>query len=71
MWLSKPVYEALPYVYLLAGALMLALSMYLDFSVWPTACLLLGVACLVYGIVLWLRRRDYRQRSTGADQELL
>ncbi|MEM9172769.1 MAG: hypothetical protein AAGA84_08705 [Pseudomonadota bacterium] len=71
MWLTKPVYEALPYVYLIAGAVLLTLSMYLDFGIWPTTCLVLGIACLVYGLVLWLRRRVYRGRRSGADEELL
>lgn len=71
MWLSKPVYEALPYLYLAAGGVLLGLSLYLDFDIWPTACLLLGICCLIYGLVLWLRRRDYRERQSNLDDNLL
>lgn len=70
MWVSKPVYEAVPYVYIVVGASMLGLSVYLDYWYWPTICLLLGIACLVTGLVIWLRRRDYRQRHDASDDLL-
>ena len=71
MWVSKPVYEAVPYVYLVAGLALLALSLYLDYWIWPTLLLLLGVACLICGLVLWLRRRDYRARQSHLDDSLM
>ncbi|MEM7610803.1 MAG: hypothetical protein AAF270_03945 [Pseudomonadota bacterium] len=71
MWVSKPVYEAVPYIYLIAGAALMGLSLYLDFGYWPTICLLLGVASLVAGLVIWLRRRDYRDRQSHLDDTLL
>lgn len=67
MWVSKPVYEAVPYFYMAAGALSLLLSLYLDYWYWPTIGLLLGLVCLITGLVLWLRRRDYRDRQSQAD----
>lgn len=70
MWVSKPVYEAVPYVYLVSGASMLGLSVYLDYWYWPTICLVLGVGCLVAGLVIWLRRRDYRHRRDAVDDPL-
>lgn len=70
MWVSKPVYEAVPYIYGIAGAILFGLSMYLDFWWLPTLCLVLGIVCLVYGLVLWLRRRDYRTHRTGNDDPL-
>ena len=70
MWVSKPVYESVPYVYLVSGASMLGLSVYLDYWYWPTICLVLGVGCLVAGLVIWLRRRDYRQRRDSVDDPL-
>ena len=56
MWLPKPVYEALPFILLTAG-LLLAVGSYLSSSGW-----LLVVASLVAvaGLVLYLKRRDYR-----------
>ena len=71
MWVSKPVYEAVPYVYIVSGAGMLGLSVYLDYWYWPTICLLLGIGCLVAGLVIWLRRRDYRHRHESNDDLLL
>lgn len=67
MWISKPVYESVPYFYLFAGACSLAASVYLNFSYWPTLCFVVGIACLVAGVVVLLRRRDYR-KSNRPDQ---
>lgn len=63
MWLSKPIYEALPYYYMVAGLVVLAASGYLDYWLWPAICALVGLACLIAGLVVWLKRRDYRQRQ--------
>jgi hypothetical protein len=60
IWLSKPIYETLPYFYLLAGVICLVASLYLDFWYWPTICLIGGAACLAVGLVIFLRRRDFR-----------
>ena len=70
MWVSKPIYESLPYFYLLAGALFLAASMYINYSWWPTLCFIAGMICLVAGLVVLLKRRDYRvtdRRSGRSD----
>ncbi len=71
MWISKPIYEALPYFYLLAGIASLAASMYLAHWYWPTICFTLGLGCLVAGLVVLLKRRDYRldDRSNDHDPE--
>ena len=60
MWISKPIYESLPYFYLFAGAVSLVASMYLNHWYWPTICFVVGIATLVAGLVLFLKRRDYR-----------
>lgn len=60
MWLARPVYEFLPYLYMVAGALFLGASWYLTEGIWPMLLLGAGSLCLLAGIVLWLRRRDYR-----------
>ncbi len=60
IWLSKPIYETLPYFYLLAGAICLVASLYLDYWYWPTICLIGGAACLAVGLIIFLRRRDFR-----------
>ncbi len=62
MWLSKPIYESVPYFYLLAGAIALAASLYLDYWYWPSICFVVGMFSLLGGIVVLLKRRDHRQR---------
>ena len=60
MWVSKPIYESLPYFYLAAGGIFLVASMYINYSFWPTLCFVSGLMCLVAGMVVLLKRRDYR-----------
>jgi len=71
MWVAKPIYESLPYFYLFAGVAALGLSMYLDYWHMPTVCFVFGVACLVAGLVVLLKRRDYRvtDRRVGTRQD--
>jgi hypothetical protein len=61
IWLTKPIYETLPYFYLLAGLGCLIASIYLDYWYWPLLCLLIGSVCLIFGLVILLRRRDFRR----------
>jgi Flp pilus assembly protein TadB len=62
--LSRPVYEGLPWFYMAFGLAALAVSYLLaahgtlSFTIG-----LLGLVTLVYGIVVFLRRRDYRALS--------
>lgn len=60
MWVSKPIYESLPYFYVAAGIISLLASMYLNHWYWPTICLTVGICTLVGGLVLFLKRRDHR-----------
>ena len=60
MWVSKPLYEVLPYFYLFVGAIALGASMYVNHWYWPTICFVLGLFCLVAGLVVLLKRRDSR-----------
>ncbi len=71
MWVSKPIYESLPYFYLLAGAVSLGLSMYLNYWYLPTICFVVGLVCLVGGLVVLLKRRDSRvtDRRVGQRQD--
>ena len=63
VWVSKPIYESLPYFYLATGAVTLMASMYLNHWYWPTICFIVGIATLVGGLVVFLKRRDFRQRD--------
>ena len=72
MWVSKPIYECLPYFYLATGVISLAASMYLNHWYWPTICFVVGISTLVGGLVLFLKRRDFRHqdhRGSKARQE--
>lgn len=66
MWLSKPIYELLPYGYLVAGLAALIASMYLSYWYWPMICLALGFGLVIAGLMVLLKRRDFRhhRRST-------
>ena len=68
MRLSKPVYESLPYAYLGLGAGALVASYYLRASGWSNLMIGIGLLALVAGLVLLLKRRDYRlqERRYGA-----
>jgi hypothetical protein len=44
MWISKPIYESLPYFYLLVGVISLSASMYVNHWYWPTICFVTGAA---------------------------
>lgn len=69
--LSRPLYEGLPWLYMACGLAALIAS-YLLASHAAASLLvgLLGLLVLVGGIVVLLRRRDYRQlRSEYADPE--
>jgi hypothetical protein len=61
VWVSKPIYESLPYFYVSSGVIALLASMYLNHWHWPTICFITGIASLVGGLVVFLKRRDYRQ----------
>ena len=63
MWLAKPIYESLPYFYLIVGAVTLSASMYVNHWYWPTICFVTGLFCLVAGLVVLLKRRDARSKN--------
>ena len=63
MWVSKPIYESLPFFYLATGVVSLMASMYLNHWYWPTICFVVGIATLVAGLVLFLKRRDFRHHD--------
>ena len=68
MKLSRPVYESLPYAYMGLGAGALAFSYYWQGSPWADLIMGFGLLAVVCGLVLVLKRRDYRiqKRRYGA-----
>ena len=70
---SRPLYEGLPWIYIISGLGALIAS-YLLAARGALSLLvgMLGLACVIGGFVLLLRRRDYRAlRSQYADPESL
>ena len=70
---SRPVYEGLPWVYIMFGLGALIAS-YLLATRGALSLIVgvLGLACVVGGFVLLLRRRDYRAlRSRSANPDWL
>jgi heme A synthase len=59
--LARPLYEVLPGLYIACGLAALAASYRQSSPVASLALGLPGLAALLGGIVVWLRRRDYRR----------
>jgi hypothetical protein len=68
VWIAKPIYESLPYFYLLVGALSLLGAMYVTHGYWPTICFVVGFLCLLAGLVVLLKRRDSRMDTRRGRQ---
>ncbi len=69
---SRPVYEGLPWVYITCGLLILGGSYLL--AAHGTVSLLAGIAGLLLvlgGVVVLLRRRDYRELRSQYPDDLL
>ena len=80
MRLSNPIYESLPALYVLAGALMLYGSYRLHSGVLSVLLMIAGVLGVIAGVMVWLRRRDFRAANaeywshrgeSGSDDEPL
>lgn len=70
MWVPRPLYEALPYVYVAAGAAALGAAFLVDRA--PHGLLmLLGGLGITVGLVLWMRRRDFRASRAEYDSRSL
>ena len=66
--LSRPVYEGLPWAYLACGLAAILASYFLESRILSLLTGVVGLAGLLGGIVVLLRRRDYRDmRSRYAD----
>lgn len=70
---SRPVYEGLPWVYIIFGlGALIASYLVAARSVLSLLVGVLGLLCVVGGFVVVLRRRDYRAlRSQYADPDSL
>ena len=66
--LARPLYEVLPGLYILLGLAALAASYRASSPLASVAFGLPGLAALLAGSVVWLRRRNYRQMRTEYEQ---
>ena len=64
MWLPRPFYEFLPYLYMFVGLALLGAAWVVDIQTLPSVLMVVGALSLMAGLVLWLRRRDYRTRQS-------
>jgi Flp pilus assembly protein TadB len=69
---SRPVYEGLPWFYIACGVAALIVSYVLPSGVLKEVIGVIGLLAVLGGIVILLRRRDYRElRSQYADPDSL
>jgi hypothetical protein len=69
MWLPDPLYEALPYLYLVIGTLFLGGAVYLGIGAAGTPYYFaLGILCVVGGVVIYMRRISVRQQRATRDR---
>jgi len=61
MWLPEPLYESLPYSYILGGVLFILGTLYIGVTA-PGASLYIacGLISIINGVIVWVRRQAYR-----------
>lgn len=66
MWLPTPIYEALPYAYVIGGVLFISGTLYLGLH-HPAAPLYVtcGLVSIVAGIFVFGKRQFFRQKSSS------
>lgn len=61
MWLPTPLYEALPFLYVSVGSLLIAGVAYIGFDVRSALFYFsLGVSCVLFGLLLYYVRYVHR-----------
>ena len=64
MWLPAPLYEALPFLYVSVGSLLIAGVAYIGFDVRSALFYFaLGVSCTFFGLCLYYIRHSHRTRK--------
>lgn len=58
--LSRPLYEGLPWIYVAGGVVALAFSYFCPYRGLSIPISLIGLLAVLGGVVVLLRRRDYR-----------
>ena len=66
MWLPRPLYEAKPYLGIVAGLACFAVAWFFERSP-RSALFVLGGGLVTVGALLWMKRRDYRSTQSSYD----
>ncbi len=70
MWLPTPLYEALPFLYVSVGSLLIAGVAYIGFDVRSASFYFsLGVACVLFGLLLYYIRYVHRYSKKNEKSE--
>lgn len=68
MWLPGPLYESLPYLYILGGVLFIAGTLYIGVDASGVSLYIAcGLISIVYGVVVFVRRQAYRTTAEQSD----
>jgi hypothetical protein len=72
MWLPKPLYELLPYLYVLIGLVVLgAAAAFAGRVVGSTIVFFAGLAIMALGVAVWMKRRSTRlDKANRATRQL-
>jgi hypothetical protein len=71
MRLARPVYESLPLVYMIIGAVAIIVSYVDSPGIGGKIAFIIGVLSEIAGLTLFLRRQDYRALSREYSGETL
>ena len=70
MWLPRPLYEVIPHLNVLAGCACFGVAYFIDRG--PRGFVFaLGGLFVTAGLVLWMKRRDYRSTQSDYDSRAL
>ena len=69
--LAKPVYESMPYGYAVAGVVLMLLSYFDGRGFLSNVTAIVGLLAVVGGVVVFLKRRDYRMNRSHYDYSSL
>jgi hypothetical protein len=67
MWLPKPLYESIPFQFVILGVAAIVAAFYVESGYWPEVFAVAGVVLLVMGVMLLLRRKGYRSSRSRLD----
>jgi len=71
MWLPKPIYESLPYLYVLVGLGVIGGAATLALAWGSSLTFVLGLAIMAIGVAIWMKRRSTRLDKRSRDTRQL